>query len=38
MNEYIRINSVASLVPDVTLTPLLGSVEKVILPDSFDVK
>lgn len=38
LNEYIRLTSAISTLPDVTLTPLLGSVEKVMLPDSFDVK
>lgn len=38
LNEYIRTNSAISPLPDVTVTPIIGSVEKVILPDSFDVK
>lgn len=38
LNEYISLTSAISPVPGVTLTPLLGGVEKVTLPDSFDVK
>lgn len=38
LNEHIRIISAISPLPGVTPTPLLGNVEKVTLPDSFDVK